>query len=74
MEQEMREGLDSETRTDLLDFARGRRLLFITTKNIDYIRNSQEIDILSSSAESVRLIYSGTNCRDLLEDISLPYG
>ncbi len=58
MEQEMREGLDSETRTDLLDFARGRRLLFITTKNIDYIRNSQEIDILSSSAESVRLIYS----------------
>lgn len=36
----------------------GKRVLFITTKNIDYIRNSQEIRILEQQAESVTKIYS----------------
>lgn len=36
----------------------GKRVLFITTKNIDYIRNSQEIKILAQRASSVTQIYS----------------
>lgn len=33
-----------------------KKVLFITTKNIDYIRNSQEIDLLKKSAAEVRVI------------------
>lgn len=36
----------------------GKRVLFITTKNIDYIRNVQEIQILESKARSVKKVYS----------------
>lgn len=36
----------------------GKKVLFITTKNIDYIRNSQEIKILAQRASSVTQIYS----------------
>lgn len=35
-----------------------KRVLFITTKNIDYIRNSQEIRILEKNAKFVKKIYS----------------
>ena len=34
----------------------GKKVLFITTKNIDYIRNSQEINFLEKSAQSVKVI------------------
>lgn len=34
----------------------GKKVLFITTKNIDYIRNSQEINCLKESAKSVEII------------------
>lgn len=36
----------------------GKRVLFITTKNIDYIRNSQEIALLQQKAAAVDLLYS----------------
>lgn len=36
----------------------GKRVLFITTKNIDYIRNTQEVRILEKNAESVKLLHS----------------
>lgn len=37
---------------------KGKRVLFITTKNVDYIRNIQEIQLLNDNAEKVDLIYS----------------
>lgn len=36
----------------------GRSVLFITTKNLDYIRNSQEIALLQKHAASLRIIGS----------------
>ena len=40
------------------DLVKGKRVLFITTRNIDYIRNSQEKNLLEKNAESVEFIYS----------------
>lgn len=37
----------------------GKKILFVTTKNIDYIRNSQEIRLINQNAELTDLIYSG---------------
>lgn len=37
---------------------RKKRVLFVTTKNIDYIRNAQEIRFLENHAGRLRLIYS----------------
>ena len=34
----------------------GKKVLFITTKNIDYIRNTQEIEELKRSAQSVKIV------------------
>lgn len=42
----------------MLDECTGKKVLFITTKNIDYIRNSQEVELLQSVAGSVTLLYS----------------
>lgn len=36
----------------------GKNILFITTKNIDYIRNTQELRILKENGGSVKEIYS----------------
>ncbi|MFD2729130.1 glycosyltransferase [Enterococcus camelliae] len=33
-------------------------VLFVSTKNIDYIRNTQEIELLSSTAKSIKIIAS----------------
>lgn len=44
--------------TLLIQEIKGKNLLFITTKNIDYIRNSQEIRLLEQEAASIRKIYS----------------
>lgn len=44
----------------------GQRILFVTTKNIDYIRNAQEIRILEKYGMTVKKIYSnkkGYLCR-----------
>lgn len=38
------------------DIVNGKKVLFITTKNIDYIRNSQEIKVLREWAELVNVI------------------
>lgn len=42
----------------LVEIVKDKRVLFITTKNIDYIRNVQEIQILEKYAQSYELIYS----------------
>ncbi len=40
----------------MLEFAKGKKLLFVTTKNIDYIRNSQEIFGLGKNSKSIDVI------------------
>lgn len=42
----------------LEELVKDKKVLFITTKNIDYIRNSQEIRTLENVAESVEKIFS----------------
>lgn len=42
----------------LVEIVKDKRVLFITTKNIDYIRNTQEIQILEKYAKNCELIYS----------------
>lgn len=42
----------------LLPLLRGRRVLFITTKNLSYIRNTQEITLLKENAGSCTIIGS----------------
>lgn len=42
----------------LAEIVKDKSVLFITTKNIDYIRNTQEIHILEKYAKSCELIYS----------------
>lgn len=42
----------------LINLIKEKRVLFITTKNIDYIRNTQEIRILKENARSVDIICS----------------
>lgn len=41
-----------------MQLVENKKVLFITTKNIDYIRNSQELKILNKYAESVETLYS----------------
>lgn len=43
---------------ELIRMISNKKVLFVTTKNIDYIRNSQEISILKEYAESVDVLYS----------------
>ncbi len=40
----------------MLEFAKGKKILFITTKNLDYIRNSQEIYELGKISEFTDVI------------------
>ena len=40
------------------ELVKGKRVLFITTKNIDYIRNTQELRLLKENARSVDIVYS----------------
>lgn len=42
----------------LKKYLNGKKVLFITTKNIGYIRNIQEMQILKSAAASVDAVYS----------------
>lgn len=42
----------------LVQLVENKKVLFITTKNIDYIRNSQELKILNKYAASVETLYS----------------
>ena len=42
------------------ELAAGKKVLFITTKNLDYLRNTQEIRLLREHAQEVRVIGSGS--------------
>lgn len=42
----------------LTELVKEKRVLFITTKNIDYIRNTQELRLLKENAGSVDVLYS----------------
>lgn len=42
----------------LINFIENKKLIFITTKNIDYIRNMQEVKILEKYAKNVKIVYS----------------
>ena len=46
------------------DLVSNKRTLFITTKNLDYIRNTQEIKILQNTSKSVNII--GSNAKSYL--------
>lgn len=43
---------------NVIEKIKNRRVLFITTKNIDYIRNVQEVRLIKENAKSVDLIFS----------------
>lgn len=42
----------------MIPLIKGKKVLFITTKNIDYIRNTQEIKIIRDNACSIELVHS----------------
>jgi glycosyltransferase involved in cell wall biosynthesis len=44
--------------TSFIALIKSKKVLFITTKNIDYIRNTQEIRLIKENASEVGLIYS----------------
>ena len=37
---------------------KNKRVLFITTKNLDYLRNTQEIEVLKETASDVKVVGS----------------
>lgn len=46
---------------ELENIVDGKRVLFITTHRIDYIRNTQELLILNKHAKSVDILYGNHN-------------
>ena len=36
----------------MIDLVKNKKVLFITTKNLDYIRNSQEINIIKKNSKT----------------------
>lgn len=46
----------------MMQYIQNRRVLFITTKNTDYLRNTQEINLIKEHALSYRIIGSGSRC------------
>lgn len=42
----------------LIERIKGKRILFITTKNIDYIRNVQELNLIKQHSKSYGTVYS----------------
>lgn len=54
----------------LENIVRGKRVLFITTHRIDYIRNTQEIEIIKKNADSLNLLY-GTHNNHLLSALKI---
>lgn len=48
----------TESNKGFIEIIKGKKVLFITTKNIDYIRNTQEIRLLEENAQSVEVLYS----------------
>ena len=56
----------------MLEFLKDKKVLFITTKNLDYIRNSQEIRLLEELAVSVQII--GSDKKSYLKRLLRVYG
>lgn len=50
--------MDQKDISGVFDIIKGKRILFVTTKNIDYIRNTQELRIVMNQADSVTIISS----------------
>lgn len=50
-----------EKNSSFIEMVKGKKVLFITTKNIDYIRNAQEVRLLKENAENVDILYSSKN-------------
>lgn len=48
----------NENNKSFVELVKGKKVLFITTKNIDYIRNTQELRLLKENARSMNLVYS----------------
>lgn len=48
--------MDRSMETQIVDEIRNKRVLFITTKNLDYIRNTQELNIINKYAFKVDVI------------------
>lgn len=46
------------TATELFDQYKGKKVAFITTKNLSYIRNNQELDLLRQNGGEIRIIGS----------------
>ena len=42
----------------MIDLVKNKKVLFITTKNLDYIRNSQEINIIKKNSKTYKIIGS----------------
>ena len=42
----------------MIDLVKNKKVLFITTKNLDYIRNSQEINIIKENSKTYKIIGS----------------
>ena len=50
-----------ENSKSFVELIKEKRVLFITTKNIDYIRNTQELRLLNENASNVDVVYSSKN-------------
>ena len=48
----------TENNKSFIGQVKGKKVLFITTKNIDYIRNTQEVRLLEENAQTVEVLYS----------------
>lgn len=51
----------NENSKSFVELVKEKRVLFITTKNIDYIRNTQELRLLNENASNVDVVYSSKN-------------
>ena len=49
----------------------GKRVLFISTKNLDYIRNTQEVALISQKASNIKII--GSNSKSYLVRLAYVY-
>lgn len=61
----------NQNENSAFDEFKGKNVLFITTKNTDYIRNTQEIEALNAAANSVFVL--GYSCKSYFKRILLIY-
>lgn len=56
----------------MLEFLNHKKILFITTKNLDYIRNSQELRLIEDRADSFEVI--GSDKKSYIKRLAAVYG